>query len=62
MTSNVERLKFIGGNIPADLKARFDAVAAANERDVSKELRVAIRAHVEAHEIRTDGEANGGAA
>jgi predicted transcriptional regulator len=63
VSPKVERMAFIGGNVPADLKLRLEKVAADNDRDISKELRRAIRAHVEAHEsLRTDGEANGGAA
>jgi hypothetical protein len=48
--ASVEKLAFIGGNVPEDLKERFEAVAKANNRDKAKELRVALRAHVEAHE------------
>lgn len=53
--TNVKGVAFIGGNIPTDLHERLKATAAANERTVAQELRVAIKAHVETHE--SNGEA-----
>lgn len=63
--AKVGKLEFIGGNIPADLKKRFEAVAHRNERNVTRELRMALRAHVERHENDAelhDGQSNDGAA
>lgn len=50
--TNVSEMKFVGGNVPADLKGRLEAVAEANERTVAQELRIAIREYVERHERR----------
>lgn len=60
MSPKLEQMKFVGTNVPADLHAQFKNVADANDRSMSKELRRAMQAHVEAH--ANDAKANGGAA
>lgn len=60
-TPKVERVAFVGGNIPGGLRDRLKAVADANDRSIAKELRRAVQAHVEAHE-QDASEANGGVA
>jgi hypothetical protein len=47
MTDDVTQMKIVGAQVPADLADQFAEVAKANERTVSAELRVAIRAHID---------------
>jgi predicted transcriptional regulator len=47
MTDDVTQMKLVGAQVPADLADQFSEVARANERSVSAELRVAIRAHID---------------
>lgn len=50
MTPKVEKLTFIGGQMPTDLADELKNLADRNDRPVSAELRQAVRAHVSAHQ------------
>lgn len=45
--ARVTETTHLGGHVPVDLAEQFAAVAAANDRSVSAELRRVIKAHVE---------------
>jgi predicted DNA-binding protein len=45
-----DKIVWVGGQVPAQLSERLKRVADQNERSMAAELRVAVRAHVEAHE------------
>lgn len=47
---DVEHLVFLTSQVPKDLKDRLRALADENERNLSAQLRVAIREHLERHE------------
>lgn len=50
--TNVKGMKFLGANIPADDKDRFDALAKSNDRKTSDEIRRMVREYLERHERR----------
>lgn len=45
-----DKIVWVGGQVPAQLSDRLKKVADRNDRSMAAELRVAVRAHVEAHE------------
>lgn len=47
--------KMVAGFVPRDVAEEFAAIAAANDRSLSAELRVVVRQHVEAHRAESNG-------
>lgn len=43
-------LKTVSAQMPLELAERLERLAAANERSVSAELRIAVRDHVDDHQ------------
>lgn len=47
---DVERMAFLTSQVPKDMKDRLQALADKNERNLSAQLRVAIREHLDKYE------------
>lgn len=48
--AGVTATTFIGAQIPTNLSERLSEIAKGNERSVSAEVRLALKAHIEKHD------------
>lgn len=58
--ATVTKTVHIGGQVPESLARQFADVAKGNERAVAAELRLALKAHIEAHTPHADAKAGTG--